>query len=104
MHGRIQGDLFNVPQLLLPGVQLQIKFTKAKSDFYVLSTKSDAKAIFKLNYVKLVKPSPSIQLAHAKALEIVILRYDMTKVAKTSFTFADGSKSIFIDNAVLGTL
>ena len=47
LYRRIHGDLFNVAQLLLPGVQLQIKFTKAKSDFYVLSTKSDAKAVFK---------------------------------------------------------
>jgi hypothetical protein len=107
MYGRIHGDLFNVPQLLLPGVQLQIKFTKAKSDFYVLSTKSDAKAVFKFLdatlYVNRVKPTPSIQLAHAMALEKVNVRYDMTRVALKTFTFAAGSKSISIDNAVLGT-
>jgi hypothetical protein len=89
-------------------VQLQIKFTKAKSDFYVLSMKSDAKAVFKfldatLN-VNRVQPSPSIQLAHAMALEKVNVRYDMTRVALKTFTFAAGSKSISIDNAVLCTL
>lgn len=40
--------MFKLTQLLLAGVQLQIKFTKAKSDFYVISTKSDAKAVFKI--------------------------------------------------------
>jgi hypothetical protein len=64
MCGRVHGDLFNVPRLLLPGVQLQIKFTKSKSDIYVMSAKADATL-----HVKHVKPSPTIQLAHAKALE-----------------------------------
>jgi len=30
MYGRIHSDLCNVPIFLLPGVRLQIKFTKAK--------------------------------------------------------------------------
>jgi hypothetical protein len=40
MYGRTHSDLFNVPQLLLPGVQLQIKFTKSKKGFYLLVPKS----------------------------------------------------------------
>jgi hypothetical protein len=63
---RIHGDLFNMPQLFLGGVKIQIKFTKAKSDFYVLSSKSDARAVFKFSdatmYLKHVNLSPRIQL------------------------------------------
>jgi len=33
MYGCVHNDLFNVFRLRLPGVQLQIKFTKSKSDF-----------------------------------------------------------------------
>jgi hypothetical protein len=28
LYGKIHAELFNVPQLLVPGVQLKIKFTK----------------------------------------------------------------------------
>ena len=47
MHGRVHGDLFNVCLIRLPGAQLQIKFTKSKSDLYVLSFKGDTGASFK---------------------------------------------------------
>jgi len=35
---RIHGDLFDVLQLLLPGVQLQIKFTNGKNNFHLLGS------------------------------------------------------------------
>jgi hypothetical protein len=47
MYGRSHSDLFNVPKLLLPGVQLQIKFTKSKKGFYLLVLKNDTDAVFK---------------------------------------------------------
>jgi hypothetical protein len=51
-----------------------------------------------------VKPSPTIEMAHTKALEKVNARYDMTTVAIKTFIFGARSKSVSIDNAVLGTL
>jgi hypothetical protein len=105
MCGRVHGDLFNVPRLLLPGVHLHIKFTKSKNDFYVMSTKADTGAIFKFLaatlQVRHVKPPPTIQLAHAKALEKVNARYMTTVVLKHSF--GAGSKSVSTEN-VVGTL
>jgi len=60
-------------------------FTISNSDFYVISTKADTGAIYKFLdatlHVKHVKPSPTIPLAHAKALEKVNARYDMTRVS-----------------------
>lgn len=65
MYRRIHSDLFNVPQLFWPGAKLQIKFTKATSNFYVLSSKSDARTVLKFSdatlYVKHVKRMPNIQ-------------------------------------------
>jgi hypothetical protein len=55
-------------------------------------------------HVKHVKPSPNIQLEHAKVLEKVNARYEMTRVALKTSTFAVGSKSVSIENTVLGTL
>jgi hypothetical protein len=88
MYGRVH--LCNMPQLLLPGVQLQINFTKAKSDFYIHGTKEDNTAYFKCLdatlHVRHVKPSPIVQLGYTKVLETVKARYDITRVAiKTYF-------------------
>ena len=108
MYGKIHSDIFNIPQLLLPGVQLQITFTKSKSDFYLLGSAVDSKAVFKFLdvtlFVKHVKPSPSLLLAHTNALEKVNARYDVTRVVLKTFTFSSGSKSLSIDNAILGTI
>ena len=41
MYDRVYGELFNVHHLLLPGVQLEIKFPKSNNEFYVLSNKAD---------------------------------------------------------------
>ena len=66
MYRQIHGDLFNMPQLFLGGVKIQIKFMKAKSNVYILSSKSDTRAIFKFldttMYVKHTNLSPRIQL------------------------------------------
>jgi hypothetical protein len=80
-----------VPRLLLPGVQLQIKLTKYKSDFYVLSIKADAGSIFKFPgatlHLRHVKPFPNIQLAHSKAVEKVNACCDMFRVGLNTFIF-----------------
>jgi hypothetical protein len=92
----------------MPLVQLQIKLTKSKSAFYVLSSKADTGAVFRFLdvtlHVRHVKPSPTIQLAHAKALEKVNGRHDMTIVVLKTVTLGAGSKCVSIDNAVLETL
>ena len=41
MYGRIHSDICNVPKLLLPGIKLQIKFTKAKPSFYLMNPAAD---------------------------------------------------------------
>jgi hypothetical protein len=96
------------PFVLLPGVLLQIKFTKSKSDFYVLISQIESGAFFEFldatQHVIHMKPSPTIQLAHTKALEKVKARYDMNSVALETFTYGAGCKWMSIDNVVLGTV
>lgn len=108
MIGKLHGDIFNVPILLLPRVSLDIKLTKAKEAFYILSESADSKARFQFLdaalYVKKVKPAPSILMSHMKALEKVNARYDITRVDVRSFTFGAGQSTISIDNAVIGPL
>jgi hypothetical protein len=47
MYGKIHSYLCNVPQYLLPGVRLQIKFSKAKSEFYLMNTDAQSETPFK---------------------------------------------------------
>ena len=61
MYGRLHSDICNVPLFLLNGVKIQIKLTKAKKAFYLLSNRADTKATFKfqeiLFYVKRILPA-----------------------------------------------
>lgn len=101
------GDLFNMTRLLLLGVELQIKFTKSKSEFYIFCAKAETWAVLNFMdatlHVRHLKLLPTIQLAHKKVLENVKAR-NMTRVALKTFTFGAGSKSVSIDSSVLKTL
>jgi hypothetical protein len=109
MYGRIHADICNLPVFVLPGIKTHIKLTKSKSAFYLLSADEDSKVNFKfeeaLLYVKRVRATPSILAAHNEALlSSYPARYNFTRVELKTFTFGSGSKSLSIDNAVLGLL
>jgi hypothetical protein len=108
MYRRIQSDLCNVPRFLLPGVRLQIKFTKAKLSFYLMNTKADPTNVSKFLddklYVRRVRAHPSILLAHNDTMKTNLAYYDMTSVALKIFTFSSVSSSLSIDHAVTGHL
>jgi hypothetical protein len=96
-----------VPAYLLPGVRVQIKFTKAKTEFYLMDKDADSKTVFQFLdaqlWVRRVRPNPAIPLAHKAVLSKGgVARYNMTRFELKSFTFSSGSQSLSIDNAVLG--
>ena len=73
----------------------------------MMSMQADSKTSFKFldaqSLVKRVKPDPVTLLAHTATLITgALARYNMTRVEHKSFTFSAESKSLFIDNAVLG--
>jgi len=72
MYGRLHSDICNVPLFLLNGVKIQIKLTKAKKSFYLLSYRADTNNTFKFKeivlYVKRIRPVPSILSSHNEAL------------------------------------
>jgi len=43
----LHSDLFNVTLVLMPGVSLQIRLTKALLPFYMMSKEADSKTTFK---------------------------------------------------------
>jgi len=46
LYGRVHTDFCNVPVYLLPGVRLQIKFTKAKTGFYLMNKDAESKTVY----------------------------------------------------------
>jgi len=71
MIGRIHADIFFQNRYLLNGVNIKIKLVRSRNSFCVMSTNPfQAKVDSAIMFVKKVKLSPSVFLAHAKALEI----------------------------------
>ena len=72
LFGRLHTGLCNEPLFMLPGMQLQIKLTKARPDFYQINITADSKTTFKFLDAYLifrrVQPNPLILSAHDKAL------------------------------------
>jgi hypothetical protein len=48
LYGRIHSDICNFPQYVLPGVRLQMKLTKSKSNFYLMNKEAGATTKFKI--------------------------------------------------------
>ena len=92
MYGRLHADICNVFQLLINGVKIQVKSTKARPAFYSLSSKEDAKVYFKipeaLFYVKRIKPSAFVMTAHNEAIIAGYpLRYNITRIELKTYFF-----------------
>jgi hypothetical protein len=109
LYGRIHADICNVPLYLLSNVKLEITFTKARTSFFLMNKDKDSKVIFIYLdahlHVKRIRPNPAILAAHNETLSKGLLaRYNFTRVELKTFTFASGTQSLSIDNAVLGTI
>jgi len=88
---------------------MQISLTKVKNDFYLMNANADTKATFKFLgaelIVRLIRPTPTISVAHNEALSKGFLaRYNFTRVELKTFTFAGGTQVLSTNNAVLGML
>jgi hypothetical protein len=79
LYGRLHSDICNNPTHLLPGVNMQIKLTKARRAFYLMNKDVDSKVEFKFLdaqlLVKSVRPNPAYLLAHNATLPRGLARY-----------------------------
>ena len=103
LHGKIHADICNVPLYLLSNVRLQMKFTKARTIFFMMNK---SKVIFKFLdthlCIKRIRLNPAFFADHNETLSKGFLaRYNYTRVELKTFTFSSGSQSLSIDNAVL---
>lgn len=60
LYSRINSDICNIQRYLIPVVQLQFKFTKDRSQFYLMNNDEEWKTVFKFLDDKLfVQPRPT---------------------------------------------
>ena len=101
LMGALRLDFLNQPKYLIPGVNVRIKLQRASNRFALIH--GAGKPIIKLTHAKLyvrrVRVSPAIGLAHAKGLshsKNAIYQYNRGQLI--SYSIAQGSLSHYNDN------
>jgi len=108
MLGGIHSDLFFQDRFLPNDVNIKIRLVRNKDAFCLMS--SAAGAAFKVRilecklYVRKVKLSPSVFLAHAKALEVGNAKFPIRRVVCKTFTIPGGNLDATQESLFTGQL
>ena len=108
MVAPIHGDIFFQDRLMLNGVDLKLKFTRAKDEFCLMYGGGQEEFKVKIEsaslFVKKVCVSPPIRLAHAKALMHSNALYPIQRAVIKTFSINAGTRVASFDHAILGKL
>lgn len=89
---RLHSDIFSTDRYLINGVDLTIKLIRNPPEFYIMKVKDcpDIRAKIKsaMLYVRKVKISPQILLAHSMALEKATAKYPIKRVVVKTYTIS----------------
>ncbi|XP_026288923.2 uncharacterized protein F54H12.2-like [Frankliniella occidentalis] len=96
--------LSNQGKLLLPHLDVTIKLTRTADSFALMSTTQNEKIVIRdaTLFVRKVTLSPSMNIAHAEALEHAPARYPFTRTSVKSITIPSGFRDKTIPNVHLG--
>ena len=109
MIGPLHVDVFNQNKYMLNGVTMKVRMTRSK-DSFVLMAKSDVTESFKVYilsaklFVRKLKITPSLCLAHERILQQKTATYPITRVECKVIHLPQGQKSFTHDNLFLGQL
>jgi len=103
--GTLHGDVFNQSKLLIPGVEMKLKFVRSRHSFCLMGDQ-DGKVVVTDATLLLhkVRLSPPVMLGHVKALEKATVKYPITRVDMKTATLSAGVQSKSIDNLYLGQM
>ena len=107
MIGKIHSDLFFQDKYMLNDVGVRIRLNKSKDTFCLMA---DAAATFKVKildcklYVRKVKISPSVFIAHNKALEGGNAKYPIRRAVCKTYTIPTGNLDHTQENLFTGQL
>ena len=106
MFGRMHLDLFSQNRYLLNGVEIRMRLIRSKDAFCLHGNVNQATNKVSLKevslFVRKIKPNPSVQLAHTKALQHGTAKYPLRRVQLKTFTDPRGSMTITKENLFLG--
>ncbi|XP_069068403.1 uncharacterized protein F54H12.2-like [Pleurodeles waltl] len=105
--GHVHSDLFFQDKLLVNDIDLEIKLNRYKDAFCLISGDAEQYKLVTLSaslFVKRVKVSPSVRLAHAGALQLLNAKYAIERVALKIFSIPARSRFTQQQNVFLGQL
>ena len=103
----IHADMFFQEKLLINGVDLRIRFIRAKNDFCLMATGpvEYRVSIVSANiFIKKVSVAPGVKLAHARALTQANIKYPVDRVCLKNVSIPAGSRICNQDNLFLGQI
>ena len=107
MIGRIHSDIFFQERYMLNEVNTRIKLTRSKDAFCLMATGDQAykaQITSAALVIRKVKISPSVYLAHAKALENGMAKYPVHRVICKTFTVPAGYLDVSHEKLFTGQL
>jgi hypothetical protein len=110
LSGRLHADLFNSDEMLINGVDMNIKLKRAPEAFYLLGPSDDTKVRIKIEdatlYVDQAELKQPVLVSHTKVLAIKKqnAHYPITHSQINTFTACSGAQHISIDNAFTGPI
>jgi hypothetical protein len=105
MMGRIHADIFFQERYMLNEVNTKIKLIRSKDVFSLMGTAGHTvKIVSAVLLVRKVKLSPSVFLAHAKALERTNAKYPIRRVVCKTFTVPAGFLDVSHEKLFSGQL
>lgn len=105
MIGEIHSDIFHQNRYLLNGVTMKIKMSRSKQQFVLMGDANFSIDVLSAKlWVRKLKISPSLALAHEKMLARNTAKYPMTRVEVKVFHLPAGQKSYNHDGLFMGKL
>ena len=108
MMGRLHVELFLQDRFLLNGVRVKIRLVRSKYTFSLMAdgVNPDVKVqiVDAILFARKAVLSPTVQMAHIKALEVGTAKYPLRPVDYKVYTIPQGAMSHTQDNLFLGTI
>lgn len=104
---RLHIDLFQQEKFLPNGVDVRLRFNRAKPQFYMMTAAlSSGKVSIQsiVMWVRKIKPTPAIQNAINQRLNSETVKYPLRRVEVKTFTIATGSQSKITDHLFQGQM
>ena len=108
LMGRIHADMFYQQKYLPNDVTIRIRLVRNKNEFCLMTTEANMHYKLRLKeckiFVRKVRLSPSVFVAHAKALEAGNAKYPVRRVICKTFTVPRGNLDCSQENLFFGQL